>query len=370
MKTRIKKLLININFKKNNLLFYLIVMLLSYFLYVYPFELFIYFLFDIKIFISVSSLITTAIIAFILIIYYKTSLDYKILSLIALEGLVIGMLSFFVFNFILIIYLIFQIHKLKLIILGCTILLFLVLLSFYNAKKIKLKKIKILSPKIKRNYRFFFISDVHLGSNDITKLKRMVENLMKSNFDCLLIGGDLYDKKNYDLKNLRIFKRIKQPIFYVSGNHEYYMRDFKKKFKELKKYNVSVLDNKNIILKEINFIGLSDFQTDIDKIKIVHNSILEKKFNFVLSHKPSIYSQIDKIIDFMISGHTHNGQVFPFNLIVKIKFKNIYGLYIKNNSQLYVSSGFGCWGPKMRLGSDNEIIEISLLMKNEKNNVL
>ena len=58
----------------------------------------------------------------------------------------------------------------------------------------------------------------------------------------------------------------------------------------------------------------------------------------------------------MLSGHTHNGQIFPFNFIVKIKFQYIYGLFKKINTDLYVSSGSGCWGPRMRLGSDNEIV--------------
>ena len=62
----------------------------------------------------------------------------------------------------------------------------------------------------------------------------------------------------------------------------------------------------------------------------------------------------------MLSGHTHKGQIFPFNLLVKIKFKYLYGLYSRNSSKLYVTSGVGCWGPKMRLGSQNEIVHIEI----------
>ena len=63
----------------------------------------------------------------------------------------------------------------------------------------------------------------------------------------------------------------------------------------------------------------------------------------------------------MLCGHTHNGQIFPFNFFVKLKYPNIYRLYEKLNSKLYVSSGAGCWGPKMRLGSQNEIVELILI---------
>ena len=83
-------------------------------------------------------------------------------------------------------------------------------------------------------------------------------------------------------------------------------------------------------------------------------------FNLLIAHKPSFWSAFNEQIDLMLSGHTHNGQIFPFNLLVKLKFKNLYGLYTNRQSYLYVSSGVGCWGPKMRLGTQNEIVEIFL----------
>ena len=72
----------------------------------------------------------------------------------------------------------------------------------------------------------------------------------------------------------------------------------------------------------------------------------------------------------MLSGHTHNGQIFPFNFLVKLQFKHIYGLYEKLNSKLYVSSGSGCWGPKMRLGSKNEIVRIQISGNQDDNKIL
>ena len=65
----------------------------------------------------------------------------------------------------------------------------------------------------------------------------------------------------------------------------------------------------------------------------------------------------------MLSGHTHNGQIFPFNFLVRLRFKYKYGFFKKDKSNLYVTSGAGCWGPKMRLGTFNEIIIINLISK-------
>ena len=86
-------------------------------------------------------------------------------------------------------------------------------------------------------------------------------------------------------------------------------------------------------------------------------------FNLVLVHKPCLWDFLPSSIDLMLSGHTHNGQIFPFNFIVKLKYKYVFGLYKKSNSKLYVSSGSGCWGPTMRLGSRNEIVYIKLKNK-------
>ena len=86
-------------------------------------------------------------------------------------------------------------------------------------------------------------------------------------------------------------------------------------------------------------------------------------FHLILNHKPDIWEQINDQIDLMLTGHTHNGQIFPFNLIVKLKFKYNYGLFKKENSNLYVSSGSGCWGPKIRIGTSNEIIHFKLNSK-------
>ena len=65
----------------------------------------------------------------------------------------------------------------------------------------------------------------------------------------------------------------------------------------------------------------------------------------------------------MLSGHTHNGQIFPFNLLVKQQFKRIRGMLVEGEQRLYVSSGTETWGPLMRLGSKNEISVFDLMPK-------
>ena len=113
---------------------------------------------------------------------------------------------------------------------------------------------------------------------------------------------------------------------------------------------------------EINLVGIGDNQDLKKQISTLNKLRKDKTFNLILVHKPTLWDIAYNKCDLMLSGHTHNGQIFPFNLLVMLKFKNIYGIYNKINSYLYVSSGSGCWGPKMRLGTKNELVNI--LIKN------
>ena len=77
-------------------------------------------------------------------------------------------------------------------------------------------------------------------------------------FDLLLIGGDFIDSSSFNLDELDILKNLKKPIFFISGNHEYYIKDYENKLKNLKNYDISFLDNESFKFKKLNLIGISD----------------------------------------------------------------------------------------------------------------
>jgi len=242
-------------------------------------------------------------------------------------------------------------------------IIIITLFSLINGRLINLKSIKISSSKIDKEIRLIFISDTHLGSNSKKHLEKIYLKIKDLKFDLLLIGGDFIDSSSFNLDDLDILKNIRNPILFVSGNHEYYIKDFEDKLKKLNKYNLIFLDNKSFKFKNLNLIGISDNQALKTQSLIVDKLTQDDLFNLIIVHKPSLWDQVHTKTDLMLSGHTHNGQIFPFNLFVKLQFKNIYGLYEKLTSKLYVSSGSGCWGPKMRLGTKNEIVNI-LISKN------
>ena len=170
----------------------------------------------------------------------------------------------------------------------------------------------------------------------------------------------MIDSSSFDFDYLNILKEIDKPIYFVSGNHEYYLKDYQNKINQLASFNIKHLKNTKIHIEDINLIGIDDNQTEKSKINLVNKLCDDNLFNLVVCHKPDIWQKLNCKNYLMLSGHTHNGQIFPFNFVVKLKFKFIYGLYSMNNSNLYVSSGAACWGPKIRLGSKNEITHLKL----------
>jgi len=82
----------------------------------------------------------------------------------------------------------------------------------------------------------------------------------------------------------------------------------------------------------------------------------------LLAHQPRAFFEAARLgVDLQLSGHTHGGQLFPFNFLVKLQQPYVAGLHRQDDAQIYVSQGTGYWGPPMRLGAPAEITEIRLV---------
>ena len=344
------------------LVFYVSVLLITYLIYVYPFGVLNHLIFKENIF-KISSIFFTFIFYILLIFYFKSHNTFFLLKLFVHEGMGIGFISFWVVNLGLLVNIFTSITPPILGILCLSSIILITLYSLIIGRLIDLKSIKIISSKIGEQIRIIFISDTHLGSNSKKHLEKIYSRIKDLDFDLLIIGGDFIDSSSFKLDGLNILKKIKKPILFISGNHEYYIKDYKQKLTELNNYNLIFLNNKSFKFKNLNCIGISDNQT-IESQRLIANKLIKKDFyNLVIVHKPSLWDHIYKDTDLTLSGHTHNGQIFPFNFFVKLQFKNIYGIYERSTSKLYVSSGSGCWGPKMRLGTKNEIVDLSISKK-------
>jgi len=238
--------------------------------------------------------------------------------------------------------------------------------SLINAHNIFEKKVTIPLKNLKHPLRLVQLSDVHIGSvRNSGFLKRVVSKIEKINPDAVLITGDLADGSSTINENsFYPFKQLKMPIFFTSGNHDGYS-GIENVFKALKNASIHVLHNEMAEFKDIQIVGVSysmkneNLKNAIGDIKFDH-----EKPSVLMYHLPSEWDAArENGINIQLSGHTHHGQFYPFNLIVKLMFPYLGGLYQKENDYLYVSSGTGTWGPPMRLGSRNEITLIELKRK-------
>ncbi len=345
-----------------NTLFYVVVFCITYFIYIYPFEILNELIFN-EIANRRVSFYYTIIISILIIFYFRSYASLKPFRFFVYEGMGIGFISFWIVTIAYFCSKIIPLSSYYFGIISIIFILILALISFYYGNKVFSKKISISSNKIQKNVSFIFISDLHIGSNSEKHLKKIINAIKKYKFDFILIGGDLIDSSSISPQLLNYFKDFDCPIYFVTGNHEYYIKNSKDLISNLNQFNIQHISNKSIILDDINLIGIDDNLSKEKQINILHSNIKDNKYNLLLIHKPTVWSDIFQNTDLMLSGHTHNGQIFPFNYFVRIQFKFKYGLFNNNNSFLYVTSGSGPWGPKMRLGSYNEVILFNLSSK-------
>lgn len=237
------------------------------------------------------------------------------------------------------------------------------LYSFYESENIKVEKITINTPKISSSIKIGFLSDLHHGhlvGDDF--VKEVIKKLEEEKIDLLLLGGDILEV-GWD-NSSELWNRYNPPLgkYAISGNHEFYL-GYEKSKQIFEKMGVSFIDNKVIQIKDINIIGLPDevYKTQFGgKIEEISNLKYDaKKFTILLKHRPRVLK--NEKIDLQLSGHTHKGQILPFQLITKIFYPIHSGMYeIEKDYKVYVSRGIGTWGPRMRLLSRPEVTIINL----------
>ena len=332
--------------------------LISYLIFIFPFDILSTWLGKP---ISILEIFITTTLVFALCLYYfRSKTTNKFIKFFVYEGFGIGTVSFFLILPLLAIEYFNVFSNNELAIFFFTLQVPSIIYGYINSKKIKIKNLSLKSELIDKSLKFVFISDVHIGSNHPSSLKKIVSAIIKLDPIFLIIGGDLIDSSSFKIEDLEEFKKFKKPIYFVTGNHEYYVKNSKKHLQDFQNIGIQILNNESLQTNGINLIGLSDNISDESKISYFEKLLQKKLFNLLIVHKPSIWNKVSTKANLMLSGHTHNGQIFPFNYVVKLKFPENYGLYKRMNNHLYVSSGSATWGPKIRIGSNNEIIQVEL----------
>ncbi|VBB47324.1 Metallophosphoesterase [uncultured Paludibacter sp.] len=230
--------------------------------------------------------------------------------------------------------------------------------------------LKIETEKAKKNksIKIVALSDVHLGiSIDKKRLKKYVEMINEQQPDLVLIAGDLIDRSIQPVVKQKMEEellQIKAPmgIYAIFGNHEHFGEgtDIIANFYE--KAGIKLLIDSVVLVQNQFYIAGRDDKTNYHRKNLgeILQNIDKSQPIILLDHQPSdLKAAEENKVDLQISGHTHNGQFFPGNLIVKQMFELGYGYLKKGKTNYYVSSGLGLWGPQYRIGSQSELVVIN-----------
>jgi predicted MPP superfamily phosphohydrolase len=225
-------------------------------------------------------------------------------------------------------------------------------------------------PAELNQFKLIHLSDLHLESyKSKGVIKKIVDQVNELQPDLVVLTGDIIDGgaagEPLFCKELKRIKS-KYGVIATAGNHEYYVG--MKTFSELAQCaGITILDNKSITIADsLQIIGLDDdegfrFEARGPKLDEALKHCDKNKPMILLYHRPLRFAEaVSKGIDLQLSGHTHAGQIPPMDLLVQIVYKYPFGLYEKEGSYIYTTSGTGYWGPAMRFLSKNEIVLFTL----------
>lgn len=228
--------------------------------------------------------------------------------------------------------------------------------GFVNAQILHVKRVSIPGPTSVAGRTLVQISDVHIGSRSPRLLSRIVERVNALKPDYVLITGDLIDFAGISRVELAPLGTFTSPALFAIGNHERYV-DLAAIDERMRSLGITVLRDEAVTLGPFQFIGIDDVDVaaripaPLSRIQLSRDH-----YGVLLYHRPDGFdAAAERGIPLMLAGHTHAGQIIPFNFIVKRIYPRMRGLHELNGSRLYVSPGTGTWGPILRIGSRSEI---------------
>lgn len=265
--------------------------------------------------------------------------------------------------------------------------------GFYHARDIKVNKdysvVVNKSVDGMESLNVVLIADLHIGySIGVNHITNMVNLINEQKPDIVCIAGDIYDNDfdafddpdalaealskiqskygtfacwgNHDVnqKILGGFTFDNEPVI----EHDYRISDF------LKKANINILEDESVLIDDKFYVvGRVDGEKPATENDIRKNpdELLEgldkSKPIFVIYHEPDELSELAEAgTDLLLCGHTHDGQLFPGNILTGLMWENSCGYLQKGNMHNIVTSGVGIWGPFMRVGTDSEICPIQV----------
>lgn len=217
------------------------------------------------------------------------------------------------------------------------------------------------------NLKIAFISDFHLQEGTPLRfVRRTIQKINEIDPDIMLFGGDIVEDDREDaymkeFESLLASIKTRYGVFSVLGNHEHYSRRDRGSF--FNRAGIRILNDSSVIFSR-SFIlaGRNDSHISTRaNVKELMSSIPDSLPVVLLDHRPSEIKQIAGTkADILLSGHTHNGQMFPINLITGKVYDLSMGYRKFGNTHVFVSSGIRLWGLPVRTTGKSEIMVVNI----------
>jgi predicted MPP superfamily phosphohydrolase len=237
-----------------------------------------------------------------------------------------------------------------------------------------LKRVQIPLAKLPRGmdgYKIALVSDIHLGPlTGVDHTRRIVEAINGMSADAIAIVGDMVDGSVEELGDeaapLRGL-RSRDGGFFVTGNHEYFS-GADEWVAEVRRLGLRPLRNERLEIRGLDLAGVDDITGDVrggtgsgmDLGKALGDRDPSKPV-ILLAHQPVVAREAAKYkVDLQLSGHTHGGQIVPFNFIAGLQQPVISGIGDVDGTKVYVTNGAGFWGPPVRVGAPPDITLVEL----------
>ncbi len=252
--------------------------------------------------------------------------------------------------------------------------------GFVNARRVaRVVKVDVPIdglPAALHGYAIAQISDIHVGPTiKRAYLDAIVERVNALGADAIAVTGDLVDGSVQRLApHTQPLARLTAPdgAFFVTGNHEYYS-GAEEWIVELRRLGLTVLLNQHVVRARggasLMIAGVADYSAHhfnpahrSDPVLAAAGAPPGLAVRILLAHQPrSAMAAAAAGFDLQLSGHTHGGQFFPWNLFVPLQQPFVAGLHRERRLWVYTSRGTGYWGPPKRFGAPSEITLLRLV---------
>jgi predicted MPP superfamily phosphohydrolase len=247
-------------------------------------------------------------------------------------------------------------------------------LGWLNTQHPVVREITLPAPiNLNTPLKIVALSDVHLGrlvmQEDFSRLIDLIEPLQP---DLVLFMGDILDNYyNFDPGATRDLQRLhpRLGVWGVLGNHEHISGAGDKSQRSLEQSGIHMLRDEWASLDgKLLLVGRDDisqgrlYRKSLPELLAKVPADLRKQPMILLDHQPFHLEEAEQAGTFLqLSGHTHNGQLFPFNFLVAQIYENAYGYSRRGETHYWVSSGAGTWGPRARTTGRPEILFIKVM---------